>query len=554
MKKILLVLICFLFMNVVYASADVKIVDLEVSDKTSTIEVNSYSYEGLGIKTDIFFNQLGDYVKFKIKIKNNDNIDYIISDIKSNYSNEYTDIKYEYEDNSKEFKRNSEKIVYVTFKYTKEATDVTTLNGSQIVLTIPLDLENPKTGPDKALYILFIGIFLGAFVYRLTNRYKGALMVLAFFGLLFVSTLNAAQKLDIDLDINVTIDAESTNKTMFKRGMDIQKHIFELADMPYDTVPGSNGEEYYYLSCTNIESNSNNNFNIRRISNKYEVYSYTCSDAILKFERVNTIPETYKTDTYKVSTDDSTHPIYMWYDSNDKAVYWYSEAPIVYLNENANNMFADLEHISSLDLSTIRTKYTTTMNYLFLGMNDLTLLDISNFNTKNVTLLEYMFSGCRNLSELDISSFEINSSMHFDDNLLSDLESLERIKTPKSYNSNVSLALPVIFTNGENEYPYLYSDTPTSTWLQKTNKIMFKILDYSDCPIDGSPCESEEYTFYADEGMNGLDWNNSSYNTEGFIFANTLDTCPPSGSSVIAYNYELINGGLYYNSRCDILQ
>ena len=111
MKRLLniifIILVSFIFVGSVHAAANVNITGLTVEDKTSTIDVNSYSYEGLGIKTDIFFNQVGDYVKFKVTLKNNDNIDYIISDIQSNYQNEYTEVKYEYENNTKEFKANS---------------------------------------------------------------------------------------------------------------------------------------------------------------------------------------------------------------------------------------------------------------------------------------------------------------------------------------------------------------------------------------------------------------------------------------------------------------
>ena len=52
----------------------------------------------------------------------------------------------------------------------------------------------------------------------------------------------------------------------------------------------------------------------------------------------------------------------MWYDSETKTIYYYSEQSILYANENAGYMFSYLAELEDLDISTIRTKYTKNMD------------------------------------------------------------------------------------------------------------------------------------------------------------------------------------------------
>lgn len=558
MKKIinnlLLLIVSFIFIGNVNAQSDVKITGLTVEDKTSTISVNSYSYDDLGIKTDIFFNQVGDYVKFKITLKNNDNMDYIISDIQSNYNNEFTKIEYEYENNNKEFKANSTKTLFVTFKYIKEATNITTLNSGEIKITIPLDITNPKTGPERTISVLIIGLALGIIMYIYTKQIRVSLSVMLAITLLgtTIYVVNAAQKLNIDINVEVTMDAPTTGKAIFDKGYLVQAKMFELSGMDYEV---SDSIYYTYLTCYNDESpirgTASNNYNnsIKKmdavdLSNNDPEYDdlYTCTDKILKIERSSTIDDLYKNDEHKISSPESDIPIYMWYDENTKTIYWYTEAPMAYLNENAENMFANLEYLNSLDLSDIRTRYTTNMYGLFAFDRSITSLDVTKFDTSNVSQMGAMFYNMKklesinvsnfdtsnveeatniffndrslvsldlsswnttsfkgysnmfeylvSLSELDISSFMVTIDRELENNLFDYLPVLQRIKTPKIFNVDYYIPFDGVFTDGTNNYNRIDSTTPISTWLEKTQLLSFSVKDLTKCNPNNTPTDT----------------------------------------------------------------
>ncbi|MBI1146406.1 BspA family leucine-rich repeat surface protein, partial [Candidatus Saccharibacteria bacterium] len=97
-----------------------------------------------------------------------------------------------------------------------------------------------------------------------------------------------------------------------------------------------------------------------------------------------------------VSTADSGRPIYMWYDSADQTIYWWSEADDVFANENSSSMF-EYTHgrhsrLDTLDLSGINTINVKNMSRFFFN-NGLKSLDLSVLDTRNVENMSYMFAG-----------------------------------------------------------------------------------------------------------------------------------------------------------------
>lgn len=139
-----------------------------------------------------------------------------------------------------------------------------------------------------------------------------------------------------------------------------------------------------------------------------------------------------------VSTTDSEAPIYMWYDTTNNTVYWWSQATTVYANEKCANMFgeasqkyADMnldlkgidtskttdmnfmfgvsageeKNIKTIDLSEFNTESVENMSFMFYNMTNITSLNLTSFNTKNVTNMRNMFYQATNIASLDISTF-----------------------------------------------------------------------------------------------------------------------------------------------------
>lgn len=98
-----------------------------------------------------------------------------------------------------------------------------------------------------------------------------------------------------------------------------------------------------------------------------------------------------------VSTIDSAYPIYAWYDSVNRIVYWWSEADVSYSNIDASNMFDTINNgvkdIELIDLRGIDTSRTKNMGFMFSSSNKLIKkFNFDGINTGSVEDMSYMFA------------------------------------------------------------------------------------------------------------------------------------------------------------------
>lgn len=105
-----------------------------------------------------------------------------------------------------------------------------------------------------------------------------------------------------------------------------------------------------------------------------------------------------------VSTADSIYPIYVWYNSPDKTIYWWSEADDVYANEDASVMFAYINYpvanvVSLIDTRGINFSKTTNMSSMFNSGNAIYYkINIDGMDTSNVEDMSYMFVAGSNVN------------------------------------------------------------------------------------------------------------------------------------------------------------
>ena len=187
MKKLLKVMILTLVLTFgignVYA-LDVKQDSLSVSDKSTTITINDEGIGNLSIKPDIEFNEVGDFITYKLVLKNTDGKKYKVLSVTDDNTNEY--IKTSYKSDNKLNKDNKE--IFITLKYAKEFKG-SNPNLKSIKVTIKLvdednntqditlnnDSNIPKTGDSIARYIWLLslsvsGIVLGAIYIKKYNK------------------------------------------------------------------------------------------------------------------------------------------------------------------------------------------------------------------------------------------------------------------------------------------------------------------------------------------------------------------------------------------------
>ena len=136
-----------------------------------------------------------------------------------------------------------------------------------------------------------------------------------------------------------------------------------------------------------------------------------------------------------IVSEESYHPAYMWVDAANEAVLYYSEADVIFMNEDSSNMFNNVDELKTVNLSGLSSIKTTNMSGLFSGSDNLstinltgintgkvtnmsnmfsnlpsvTTLSVSGLSTSRVTNMESMFSGDTNLTALDLRSFNTNN-------------------------------------------------------------------------------------------------------------------------------------------------
>ena len=129
-----IVFLIFLFSalkaGIILAQEDsVIITDVQVTSKSDTVDLNSYTFENSKIINNVVFHNVGDSITYKVKVKNNDTKNYIIKSVGVDNTNDY--ISYSC-GNYKGTKLDSKEEIYIeiTETYANELTDITNRNQS----------------------------------------------------------------------------------------------------------------------------------------------------------------------------------------------------------------------------------------------------------------------------------------------------------------------------------------------------------------------------------------------------------------------------------------
>ena len=215
MKRYILFLLLLLFPFI--AKAEVKITNIEELEKTAGLEIAEPTFEGLKINFDFKFSKVGDYVKYKITIKNENNKDYEVDMGEAFSDGEY--IKYEFSfvdaEENNILKANTEKDIIVEASYNKMIPFDKFENGKFVEtnkMAINLsheepEQENPKTAVGMTILIVAIIMFI-ALLILLINKYK----LDQLYGLLLVALLSvpfvviALEKISIELETKIEIE------------------------------------------------------------------------------------------------------------------------------------------------------------------------------------------------------------------------------------------------------------------------------------------------------------------------------------------------------------
>lgn len=220
MKKIIRIMIigiCLMFSNV-YASG-VEITDIQLDSKSSDSIINKeITFNGLETNLSAKFFKEGDFIKYKVTIKNKDNEDYKVIDEPNWNKSDY--IEYSY-DTNKTIKANSTTTIDFIIKYKKEV-DERKLKDYKYLennlasiefVNLNENIINPNTSKNFSILItLLIIVLIVSILFVLIKCNKKGLMIpvfIFFTGIPFI--VNATK--GIVLKVNTNIELSYFNDT-----------------------------------------------------------------------------------------------------------------------------------------------------------------------------------------------------------------------------------------------------------------------------------------------------------------------------------------------------
>ena len=125
-----------------------------------------------------------------------------------------------------------------------------------------------------------------------------------------------------------------------------------------------------------------------------------------------------------VSSPSSSFVIYMWYDSSNTTIYWYTEADEVYYNQDSSYFYSNLLRLENIKNDGISSSLTTNMDSMFEMTGSYARatnikLD-EEFDTSNVTSMVSMFKDAGFMSMY----FSIDLGPNFDTSSVTDMTSM----------------------------------------------------------------------------------------------------------------------------------
>ena len=119
------------------------------------------------------------------------------------------------------------------------------------------------------------------------------------------------------------------------------------------------------------------------------------------FKKADSLPAS--TPWWSASIPTSERQIYVWLSNDSKTIYWWSDADIVYMNEDASEMFRDInggaKKMKEIDISGINTSRVKNMSKMFQAdYNIYEKIILGDIDTSNVENMSGMFASYGNYS------------------------------------------------------------------------------------------------------------------------------------------------------------
>lgn len=198
----------------VFASSNVQITSVELAEKATGTEIlKDATYEELNVNFSIKFNDVNEYAKYKIVVKNTSSMDYEVdNNVSALNESDYFHYTLTYDGNTNVVKPNEELVMYLTILYKNEVPDEKFSSGTfqednTMSLSLKTNVANPNTTTTKI--VLVAGIAIVALIVCTIMFKKKTLLVLVGIIAILPLTIYALEQITITVNSHIEVAGEA---------------------------------------------------------------------------------------------------------------------------------------------------------------------------------------------------------------------------------------------------------------------------------------------------------------------------------------------------------
>ena len=264
MKRIICYIIIFVLFMPLIVNAEVcdtskvKIKSIDLMDKSDgVVEKEEATIKDLQVGLNLKFSTQGDFIEYKIIVKNEGNEDFELS--KNDIKSDYFDYYYIYVDNTPIIKANSEKQIRFRIDYSHPVSSELINNGfseeKQIVLKLSNDknITNPKTSRSTVFGLILILLGFSTIIFVTKNKESAPILL---FILLLLPT-GVFALCNISIATNSKIVVEKVEKEFC---YDVSPQISEFSNPEYYSYMDGMTWAEYFSSKYNLINDSTSTY------------------------------------------------------------------------------------------------------------------------------------------------------------------------------------------------------------------------------------------------------------------------------------------------------
>ena len=250
MKKTLLLLgigLFFLFPFLVFAKEDVRIVEASVLEKSEHAkEVEKISYQQLSLSFKLSFQEVNDYIRYKVVVQNDSNKDYEIQNTVDGFENsDYFLYQFDFDGDTNVVKAHSSRTLYLMARYMKEIDSSLYEDGKFVERKqMKISLANDNVGtnpytkiPYAAIIIGVLATIIGVIISFNNKKYLKMMYGVFLFGLFTIPFIGYALEI-LSLEVNSVIEVENVPEFCYYDDYATPKYQY------FEYTPGMTMSEY----------------------------------------------------------------------------------------------------------------------------------------------------------------------------------------------------------------------------------------------------------------------------------------------------------------------